>query len=131
MKILRSIGAVVAGFLAVAILSTLTDSVLEGIGILPPVTEAGLYVTWMLVLALLYRSVYAIVGGYITAWLAPSNPKKHVMVLGILGTIGGLVGVVVGWNLSAHWYPIALAVTAYPLVWYGGELRAKRDVKSA
>jgi hypothetical protein len=123
MTVLKSIGAVVAGFLAVAILSTMTDSVLEGVGIFPPVTAGGLYVTWMLILAFAYRSLYAFVGGYVTAYLAPSNPKRHVMILAILGTIGGLVGVVVGWNLSSHWYPIALAVTAYPLVWYGGKLR--------
>lgn len=128
MKIFKSILAVVAGFLTVAILSTLTDMILEGIGIFPPPSENGLYVTWMLVLALVYRSIYAVVGGYITASLAPANPKKHVMVLGILGTLGGIGGVIAGWNLSAHWYPIALAVTAYPLVWYGGKLKKTAPV---
>lgn len=119
----RSITAVVAGFLTVALLSIVTDRILEAIGVFPAPTETGLFVTWMLALALLYRSVYAVAGGYVTSWLAPQNPMKHVKVLGILGLIGGVTGVIVGWNLSQHWYPITLAVTAFPLTWWGGKLK--------
>ncbi len=121
-NIFKSIGAVLAGFLAVVVLSVVTDLVLEKLGIFPPPSEMGLFVTWMLALAFIYRSVYAVVGGFITAKLAPTRPMFHVNILGILGTIGGIAGVFAGWNLSAHWYPIALAVTAFPLVWLGGKL---------
>lgn len=123
---LKGIFAVVAGFLTVALLSVITDTILEAIGLFPQPTEEGLFVTWMLIVAFIYRSVYAVLGGYITAKLAPSNPMKHVKVLAVLGTIGGILGVIVGWNLSQHWYPIALAITAYPLVWWGGKYRLKK-----
>ena len=126
MAILKSIGAVAAGFATVFILSILTDTLLENAGAFPPQSEQGLFITWMLVLAFAYRSVYAIVGGYVTAILAPDKPMRLVVILGIIGTIGGIAGVVVGWNLSHHWYPIALAVTAFPLVWLGGKLRVGR-----
>jgi hypothetical protein len=119
---LKSIGAVLAGFLAVVVLSTATDAILEKLGIFPPATN-GLFVTWMLAVAFAYRSVYTMLGGYVTARLAPGRQKRHVTVLGILGIIGGVIGVVTGWDLSAHWYPIALAVTAFPFVWLGGALR--------
>ena len=122
MTIVKSIGAVLAGFIVVVLLSVGTDWVLETIGIFPPLSEQGLYVTWMLGLALFYRTLYTILGGYVTAKLAPINPTRHVVILGILGTLGGLAGVVAGWNLSAHWYPIALAVLAFPSVWLGGLL---------
>lgn len=122
---LKSIGAVLAGFLTVVILSTLTDAILEKLGVFPPISSAGLFVTWMLILAFAYRSAYTVLGGYVTAMLAPKNPVNHVRTLGVLGTIGGVLGVIAGWNLSAHWYPIALAVTAFPLTWWGGKLRAK------
>ncbi len=122
MHILKSIGAVVAGFLVVAMLSTGTDWVLEKIGVFPEPSEGGLFITWMLVLALLDRSVYAVLGGYVTAYLAPSRPMRHVFALAIIGTMGGIAGVYAGWNLSQHWYPIAIAVTAFPLVWWGGRL---------
>jgi hypothetical protein len=121
---LKSIGAVVAGFVTVVILSLLTDTILEQVGIFPPI-GTGLFVTWMLVLAFIYRSVYAVVGGYVTAALAPDRPMHHVTILGILGIIGGTLGVIAGWDLSAHWYPIALAVTAFPLTWWGGKLKTK------
>lgn len=48
---------------------------------------------------------------------------KHVKILGVIGTLGGITGIFAGWNLSDHWYPIALAVTAFPLVWLGGKMK--------
>lgn len=124
MKTLKSIGAVLGGFLIVVILSIATDTILEKAGIFPPPTE-GLFITWMLALAFAYRTIYTVLGGYVTAALAPTNPSKHVMILGIIGTVMGCLGIVAGWNLSQHWYPIALAVAAYPSVWLGGKLKTK------
>lgn len=127
MKTLKSIGAVLGGFLIVVILSVATDTVLEKTGIFPPPTE-GLFVTWMLVLAFVYRTVYTILGGYATATLAPANPTKHVTILGVIGTIMGCIGIYVGtvqYQLSPMWYPIALAVAAFPSVWLGGKLKTK------
>ena len=120
----RSIGSVVAGFLVVVVLSTVTDLILEKLGVFPP-TTGGLFIPWMLALALVYRTVYTVLGGYITSKLAPTNPKKHVLILGIIGTVAGIGGVVAGWNLSAHWYPIALALLAFPAVWLGGRLNKR------
>ena len=121
---LKSIGAVLAGMLVTAIISIVTDSILEGLGIFPPPAQ-GLFVTWMLALALFYRSVYAVAGGYVTAKLAPSNPMKHVLILGLIGTAASIVGTIVGWDLSDHWYPIALVFTSLPCVWLGGKLQTK------
>lgn len=126
MKTLKSIGAVLAGIIVLAALSVITDTILEKAGIFPP-PEQGLFITWMLALALTYRCIYQIIGGYVTAALAPSNPKKHVTILGIIGVVLSIVGIVVGWNLSQHWYPIALAVLAYPTVWLGGKLRTRNS----
>lgn len=119
----KKIGAVFAGFLTVVILSIATDAALEKGGIFP---EQGLFVTWMLVLAFFYRSVYDVIGGYVTARLSPERPERQVMVLGILGTLGGMGGVIYGWDMSDHWYPIALAVTAYPLTTFGGKIWMKK-----
>jgi hypothetical protein len=126
MAILKSIGAIVGGFLTVVLLSVGTDYIVEYFGIFPPASEQGLYVAWMLALALIYRTIYTVLGGYVTAKLAPVNPMRHVVMLGVLGTLGGIAGVIVGWNLSSHWYPMALAVLAFPSVWYGGRLALKR-----
>lgn len=66
MKTLKSIGAIVVGIITIVVLSTLTDFVLEKLGVFPP-PEQGLFITWMLLVAFIYRSIYAVIGGYITA----------------------------------------------------------------
>jgi hypothetical protein len=118
MTLLKSIGAIVAGFITVAGLSIVTDSVVSATGIFPPQITTG-----MLVFALLYRITFTVLGGYVTARLAPQSAMIHVWVLAGLGQLGGIAGVFAGWDLSAHWYPIMIAVTAIPAVVYGGFLR--------
>ncbi len=122
---LKSIGAVVAGFLTVVVLSIGTDAIVEAVCIFPPQDRPQDYVAWMLLLALLYRCAYTVLGGYVTAKLSPQNAARHVLVLGILGTLGGLSGTIAAWNLGNHWYPIALTVTALPCTWLGGRWYVK------
>jgi hypothetical protein len=124
MNTLKSIGAVLAGMVAIVGLSMGTDSVLEAAGIFPS-PEQGMFIPWMLLLALTYRSLYAIAGGYITALLAPDRPLTHSIILGIIGVVVSAIGVVVGWDMSAHWYPIALVITSLPCTWLGGKLKTK------
>ncbi len=79
------------------------------------------------VLALSYRLLYTILGGYITASLAPHAPMRHVGAVGILGFItgsGGAVAAITMADLGPDWYPITLALTAFPCVWLGGVLHS-------
>lgn len=125
-SLLRSIVSVLAGFITVFALSIGTDVVMESSGIFPPSTQPEAYTQWMLGLALAYRTIITVFGGWVTAKLAPSSTMKHVMILGIIGTIGGTVGIFAGWQYGNHWYPIALAILAYPSVWLGGKLEEMR-----
>ena len=126
MNIFKSIWSVVAGFLTVVVLSVGTDYVLETLGLFPPQSEPAAYTAGMLTLALIYRCVYTVAGGYVTAWLAPSRSMRHAVILGFVGIVAGTIGVVVAWNLSPHhWYLIALVVTALPCTWLGGKLKTK------
>lgn len=61
----------------------------------------------------------------IGAVLALRRPMRHAIILGIIGTALGTIGVFIAWDLSPHWYPIALAVTAIPSTWLGGKLKTK------
>ncbi len=124
MNVLKSIGALIAGMMTIVLLSTLTDFALEKQGVFPP-PEQGLFITWMLLLAFMYRSVYAVLGGYISGALAPANPMRHSILLGVIGTVASSIGVVVGWDLSEHWYPIALALTSLPCTWLGAKLKLR------
>lgn len=122
-KTFRSIGAVVAGFVVVAVLSTGTDFVLESLGIFTPASQ-GLFTLWMIVFAIIYRSLFVAVGAYVTARLAPSRPMRHAVILGIVGTVMATLAAIaaIPQNLSPAWFPIVLIITALPCAWLGGKL---------
>ena len=123
-NILRSVGAVVAGLLVVIIITTATDALLHATGIFPPWGQP--MSDSLFLLAFAYRIVYGIVGGYITARLAPDKPVKHAVVLGAIGFVLSLAGAAATWNrgpeFGPKWYPIALIVIAIPTAWLGGKL---------
>ena len=120
---LRSFTAVFVGFISVAVLSLATDQVLHVLEVYPPWGQP-MWATGLNSLALSYRILYTILGGYITARLAPRSPMRHVAVLGTIGFIAASAGAIgtMNLNLGPHWYPIALAVTGFPCVWIGGLL---------
>ena len=124
MNIVKGIGAILAGIIFIVVTHTVTDLVLEKLGIFTP-PEQGLHITWMVVTATVYRSLYTIAGGYVTAALAPDPPMRYVVILGIIGlavsTLGAIVTIPM--KLGPAWYPIALAVLALPCVWLGGKLK--------
>jgi hypothetical protein len=120
----RSVLALIAGFLATAVLSVAMDAVMHATGVFPPVGQPmsnGLFV-W----ATAYRVVFTVFGGYLTARLSPSKPMTQVLALGIVGILAATAGTIATWNLGPEfgpkWYPILLIVTALPCVWVGGML---------
>ena len=128
-RVSRSIGAVVAGFFATFILSVGTDAVLHAAGVFPALGQT--MSDSLLVLATVYRTIYTIAGGYITARLAPYRPMRHARVLGAIGVAAATAGVVATWGrpeFGPKWYPISLVVLALPSIWVGARLRA-RDVQ--
>jgi hypothetical protein len=126
MKVAKSIGAILVGVIAIVVLSVITDMILEKSGIFPS-PEQGIFVPWMLILALIYRCIYAVAGGYTTATLAPNKPMLHAIILGVIGIVASAFGAIAAWNLSAHWYPIALVITALPCTWLGDKLKTKKQ----
>jgi hypothetical protein len=122
-RIGRSIGALLAGFVVVVVLSLGTDLALHAAGIFPPLGQR--MSDALFVLATVYRTVYAVVGSYVTARLAPDRPMGHALVGGLIGVALSSLGAVLTWNraLGPHWYPLALIVSAMPTAWVGGKLR--------
>ena len=123
---LRSTLAVIAGFVAIFVLSLGTDQVLHSLGVYPPWGEP-MRQTSLNLLALSYRLVYDTFGCYLTARLAPRNPMRHALVLGgigfalsSLGAVGGIMQ-----DLGPAWYPILLALSSLPTAWLGGALASR------
>ena len=119
---MRSVWAVVAGVLVIIGVTTLVDTVLHATGVFPPMSQP--INDALALLATSYRIVISIGGAWLTARLAPDQPMKHAMILGVVGTVLGFVGVVATWNLGLgpRWYPILLAVLAIPQCWAGGRI---------
>ena len=124
-RIGRSIGALFAGFLVVVILSIGADIALRAMGIFPRLGEA--MSDRFFLLATVYRTVFGVVGSYITARLAPDRPMQHALLGGVVGLVLSIVGAVATWSRGSefgpHWYPLALIVLALPTAWMGGRLR--------
>ena len=127
-RILRSIGAVVAGLLAVVILDTGIDVVMHATGVYPPWFKPMATPLWFLAIG--YRTIDGIIGGYIAARLAPDRPVKHALALGIVGVVLATLGVVATWSkgpeFGPKWYPIVLVVIALPCAFIGGKLRERQ-----
>jgi len=118
----KSIWAIAAGVIFIVVVSTLVDVVFHATGVYPPWDQP--IDDRLALLATSYRIAISVAGAWLTARLAPENPMKHVIILGVVGTIMGAVGVVATWNLGMgpRWYPIALAVLALPQCWLGGKI---------
>ncbi len=131
-RIGRSIVAVLAGALAGVAVTLGTDALLQATGVFPPSsrsTSGPPMGDALLLLATAYRTVYGVAGSYLTARLAPNRPMLHALILGAIGTVLGIVGVVVTWSRPAvvghEWYPIALAALSMPQSWLGAFLQSK------
>jgi hypothetical protein len=126
-RILRSIGALLAGMLVGIVFTIGTDIVLHATGVFPPWGQSMVGFDGALLLATAYRTVFGVVGSYIIARLAPNRPMQHALVGGVVGLVVSIVGAAVTWNngpaFGPHWYPLALIVLAMPQAWAGGKLR--------
>ena len=123
-RLARSVGAVAAGFAIVAGLSLAADQLFHVLGVYPPWGEP-MHDPGDNVLALAYRIAFTILGGYVTARLAPHAPVRHAIILGIIGTVLaflGAVATITQFDFGPDWYPISLVITALPCTWVGGRI---------
>ena len=115
-----------AGMLVVFVLSIGTDAVMHATGVFPPFAER--MSDALFVLALVYRIVYGIAGGYVTALLAPDRPMQHALVYGAIGLVLSTAGAIQMWEMGPAWYSLALIATAMPCAWAGGQLRGVTSI---
>jgi hypothetical protein len=127
-RVLRSVGAVLAGLVVVFVLSLGTDVLLHATGIYPPWFKPMSTPLWLLATG--YRIVYGVLGGYIVARLAPHRPMAHALVLGVVGLALSIAGAAGTWNagpeFGPRWYPLALVFTAIPCAWAGAKIRVSQ-----
>lgn len=122
----RSILAVFLGIVTVFVLSLGTDQIFHASEVYPPWGEP-MHETGLNLLALSYRIVFGIAGGYIVARLAPRNPMRHAIIYGVIGLVLGFLGGAgaIAADMGPVWYPVLLALTAIPCAWVGGALAGR------
>lgn len=123
LAILKSLGAVVAGYVVIAVLTIVTISTLA---VLFPASYQPENTGWV-ILNVIYGCLFAAVGGYLTARLAPTRPLWHVLALGIfMALFSGLTAWAVAsapadseYARQPGWYYPALTLLAIPCVLMG------------
>jgi hypothetical protein len=126
MNILKGILAILAGFIFIGVTHNGTDFILESLGIFTPPT-IRFDTTWMVITATIYRNVFMVAAGYITAALAPAPKMRYVFILGVIGTLLGIAGIFINlkYDLGPMWYPVALVLLGFPCLFLGAKLRIK------
>jgi hypothetical protein len=123
-SILKSIGAIIVGFALGAILSIGSDFLLDKLGIISldnfKQTSIGL-----IYIVIIYRFIFNAAGCYLTAKLAPNHPMKHVIIIGIVGTVLSIFGALVMWDKAIPFYNISIVLISLPSAWLGGKLFLK------
>lgn len=117
---LKSITAVLAGFVVLTLLSLLTDSIFQKTGLMKtdPFDENP---AWLIAIIIAYRTVFNTLGFYLCAYLAPAKPMKHALLLGLICFILTMVGAIAMWDVPPRWYPISLALLTLPAAWLSGK----------
>ena len=122
---LRSILAVLVGYLAISILvmllfmllSTLSPDLFATPGVLPPILAVTLI--------LAYSFVAAIVGGFVTATIAQRSEAKHVWVLMGFMLVMGVVSIR-QYSSQPLWYSLVLLLLGPLGAYLGGKVGIAR-----
>lgn len=131
---LRLIIAVAAGIVITMVLSISTHEILHLIGLFPAPTEP-MFNTKLLLITLIYHSLYAIVGAYFTAKIAEKKAIKAAFLLGSKEAIMWLIGTLLLWHHTLGWFNITKAIMGIPLALIGGKIykmhKKKKEAKQA
>lgn len=122
---LRSVLAVVVGFVLIGALAFGTGALLAGA--MPAAFDAtGTPTTLpLLLLTTAYVGLYATFGCYVAARLAPAHPMRHALALGVLGLVLNVATAIPAWGSVPAWYLGFNVAMTMVWAWLGGGLRER------
>jgi hypothetical protein len=137
MRVLKSIGAVIAGFVAASVVMMIVESI-NGRVLYPGLAKAAEGVTDREAIRAIFAGapfgsllvviagwvLGSVVGGWLTARLAGRSGVTHAIVLGVLLTCAGVAN-----NLMLPppaWFWVASVIVFLPCTWFGARLAARR-----
>ena len=119
---LKSIVAIVVGFLLVTVLSGTADVVL--MKAMPQAVHGGHFDDPVAcAIILIYGLVFATIGAYVTARLAPHHPLRHALILGGIAFVLTLVVTLKLWGVAPPWYNLGSLIVPLLAAYLGGSLR--------
>jgi len=119
--ILKSVGAIAAGFFTTVILSIVADTIMGATGLMN-MENFKATTTGIILVVTLYRFIFNVLGCYIAARLAPKKPMKHAVILGSIGLALSIMGSAAMWDKAVLWYNLAIILIALPCAYIGGKL---------
>jgi len=123
---LRSILAIVVGFLVIGGLVGVTDLAMHSVVPDRFAANGGVTDPLLLMITELYVFVYAAFGCWLCARIAGRRPMFHALVLGVLGFIFNIVGTSMTWQLYPAWYHIVALILVMPAAWLGGRIAERQ-----
>jgi hypothetical protein len=130
----RLILSIIAGIATTMLLTIITDEVLNLLGKHPPLFKPILDDS-LVQLVLVYHSLYAIIGAFVTAKIAKNQSRTAVLILGTKELFMWLVGMFILYDHSPTWYNVTKALLGIPLAFIGGRLyeyyRKRRSLELA
>lgn len=126
----RSILAVVAGFVVIGILAYGTGVALAGTW--PGSHDADGYpaTNAARLVQLAYVGVFATFGCWLAGRMAPNGPMKHALAVGVLGLILNVTSALAVWDRHPAWYLVIGILTTMLWAWLGGRLAETRAAAS-
>jgi hypothetical protein len=118
----RSSRAVITGLVVTAVLTLAGFSAARGLGLIVPgtlPTENNFFLFNLCIM------MFIMIGGYVTARLAPHDPKNHALSLGTVLTIIGLAAslTLTFADYGPDWFGWTILLSGLPFAWLGAKLR--------
>ena len=125
---MRTVIAVLAGFLGIGVLVRFTDLLFAR---LVPGWDPRQPPLFYFAVSLATDFIYSVIGGYLCALIAEQHRRTATLWLIVLGEVLGVIVQVILWSQVPHWYAIGLLILYPAGVWIGSNLRAPRAATAA
>jgi peptidoglycan/LPS O-acetylase OafA/YrhL len=120
----RSVLAIVAGYLVMAIAIT----VLFAVSFPDPVVNPS---NAFMLFSLAYGFLFATLGGYTTAWIARRAEMSHATALAAFAAILGIISMIATTDSEPLWFELASLIVVVVAVLLGGSMRARQVAELA
>ena len=114
---LRRVGAVAAGYAAIAVLVMLTDLIFAAL--VPALRNTPQPPSYYFATVLGTDTLYTVFGGYLCVRIAPQRPRIATWALIVFGELMGLASSILYWGIQPHWFGIGLLILYPPAIWAG------------